>query len=123
MVVHTTAINKRTIRLTVYGFVERFATVKPERVFLNGPVGKNITLTLEIIPEEKYPFNVIETSALNGKNINFKLEKNPASKSTRYFLTVKSTAKVKGKYFDQIIIRTDNRIHPEIRIPVLGNIL
>jgi len=123
MVVHTTAINNRMIRLTVYGFVERFATVKPERVFLNGPVGKKISLTLEIIPEEKYPFNVIETSALNGKNINFKLEKNPASKSTRYFLTVKSTAKVKGKYFDQIVIRTDHRIHPEIRIPVLGNIL
>lgn len=123
MVVHTTAINNRIIRLTVYGFVERFATVKPERVFLNGPVGKNLSLTLEIIPEEKYPFNVIEASALNGKNISFKLEENSTSKSTRYFLIVKSTAKVKGKYFDQIIIKTDNRIHPEIRIPVLGNIL
>ena len=123
MVVHTNGINNRLIHLTVYGFVEKFATVKPERVFLNGPVGKNLSLTLEIIPEEKYPFKVIETSALNGKNIHFKLEKNTASKASQYFLTVKSTAKVKGKYFDQIIIKTDNRVHPEIRIPVLGNIL
>jgi hypothetical protein len=111
------------IRLTVYGFVEKFATVKPERIFLNGPVDKNLSLTLEIIPEEKYPFKVLETSALNGKNIHFKLEENSTSKSTRYFLTVKNTAKVKGKYFDFINIKTDNRIHPEIRIPVLGNIL
>ncbi|MBU1181256.1 MAG: hypothetical protein KKF00_03655 [Proteobacteria bacterium] len=123
MVVHTNDINNRTIHLTVYGFVENFATVKPERVFLNGPVDKNLSVTLEIIPEEKYPFKILETSALNGNNIRVKLEKNPESKSTQYFLTVKSTAKVKGKYFDSIIVKTDNKIHPEIRIPVLGNIL
>lgn len=123
MVVHTNDINNRTIHLTVYGFVENFATVKPERVFLNGPADKNISATLEIIPEEKYPFKILDTSALNGNNIRVKLEKSPESKSTQYFLTVKSTAKVKGKYYDLIIIKTDNKIHPEIRIPVLGNIL
>jgi len=111
------------ISLTVYGFVENFATVKPERVFLNGPVDKNISATLEIIPEEKYPFKILETSALNGNNIRVKLEKSPESKPTQYFLTVKNTAKVKGKYYDLIIIKTDNKIHPEIRIPILGNIL
>lgn len=123
MVVHTNDINNRTIHLTVYGFVENFATVKPERVFLNGPADKNLSATVEIIPEEKYPFKILETSALNGNNIRVKLEKSPESKSTQYFLTVKSTAKVKGKYFDSIIVKTDNKIHPEIRIPVLGNIL
>ncbi len=123
MVVHTNDINNRMISLTVYGFVENFATVKPERVFLNGPVDKNISATLEIIPEEKYPFKILETSALNGNNIRVKLEKSPESKPTQYFLTVKNTAKVKGKYYDLIIIKTDNKIHPEIRIPILGNIL
>jgi len=123
MVVHTNDINNRMIHLTVYGFVEKFATVKPERVFLNGPADKNLSVTLEIIPEEKYPFKIIETSSLNGNNIRVKLEKNSGSKSTQYFLTVKSTAKIKGKYFDLIIVKTDNKIHPEIKIPVLGNIL
>ena len=123
MVVHTNGINNGLVHLTVYGFVEKFATVRPERVFLNGPVDKNLSVTLEIIPEEKYPFKILETSALNGNNIRVQLEKNPGSKSTQYFLTVKSTAKIKGKYFDLIIVKTDNKIHPEIRIPVLGNIL
>jgi len=123
MVVHTNDINNRTINLTVYGFVENFVTVKPERVFLNGPADQNLSATVEIIPEEKYPFKILEASTLNGNNIRVKLEKSPESKSTQYFLTVKSTAKVKGKYFDSIIVKTDNKIHPEIRIPVLGNIL
>ncbi len=123
MVVHTNDINNRIIHLTVNGFVEKFVTVKPERVFLNGPVDKNLSATLEIIPEEKYPFKILGTSSLNGNNIRVKLKKNSGSKSTQYFLTVQSTAKVKGKYFDLIIVKTDNQIHPEIRIPVLGNIL
>jgi len=123
MVVHTNDINNRMIHLTIYGFVEKFATVKPERVFLNGPADKKLSVTLEIVPEEKYPFKILKTSALNGNNIRVKLEKNSGSKSNQYFLTVKSTAKVKGKYFDLIIVKTDNKILPEIRIPVLGNIL
>jgi hypothetical protein len=123
MVVHTNGADNGIIHLTVYGFVEKFATVRPERAFLNGPLNKKLSVTLEIIPEEKYPFTVLETSALNGGNITFKLEKNPAAKSSQYFLTVKSTAKAKGKYFDLIIVKTDNKIHPEIRIPVLVNIL
>lgn len=123
MVVHTNGADNGIVHLTVYGFVERFATVRPERVFLNGPLNKKLSVTLEIIPEEKYPFTVLETSALNGQNITFKLEKNPGPKSSQYLLTVNSKAKAKGKYFDLIIVKTDNKIHPEIRIPVLVNIL
>lgn len=123
MVVHTNGDDNGIVHLTVYGFVERFAMVRPERVFLNGPLNKKLSVTLEIIPEEKYPFTVLETSALNGENITFKLEKNPGPKSSQYLLTVKSKAKAKGKYFDLIIVKTDNKIHPEIRIPVLVNIL
>jgi hypothetical protein len=123
MVVYTNGADNGIIHLTVYGFVEKFATVRPERVFLNGPVNKNLSVTLEIIPEEKYPFKILEIAALNGDKINIKFEKNTGAKSTQYLLNVKSTAKAKGKYFDLIIVRTDNMIHPEIRIPVLVNIL
>lgn len=123
MVVHTNDINSRLIHLTIQGFVEKFATVNPERVFLNGTPDNNISVKLEIIPEAKYPFRILETSALNGNNIRVNLENTPKSESMRYFLTVKNATKVKGKYYDVVIVRTDSKIHPEIRIPVLGNIL
>lgn len=79
-------------------------------------------MTITIIPEEKYPFKVLGTSAVYGENISIKLEKKENSRVAEYLLTVKNTAKVKGKYFDSVIINTDNRIHPDIRIPVIGNI-
>jgi len=107
----------------VFGVVEKFANIKPERIFLNGPANKNLAVTVTIIPEKKYPFKILDTSAVNGDNISVKLEKNNNQKFTEYILTVKNTAKVKGKFFDSVIIKTDNKIHPDIRIPVLGNIL
>jgi len=60
---------------------------------------------------------------VNGANISIKLKEKKNNKFTEYILTVKNKAKVKGKFFDSIIITTDNTIHPVIRIPVLGNIL
>jgi hypothetical protein len=123
MVVHTNDVNNRLINLTVQGFVEKFATVNPERVFLNGPPDKNLSVKLEIIPEEKYPFRILETSALNGNNIRVKLENVQESESKRFVLTVRNATKIKGRYYDVIIVRTDSKIHPEIRIPVLGNII
>jgi len=122
MVVHTSEISNKRINLTVSGFVEKFATVNPEKVFLNGPLETNLSATLEIIPEEKYPFKILETSMIYGNNIIVNLEKNPGSKSSRYLLTVKSTAKVKGRYFDSITLKTDSKLRPEIKIPVIVNI-
>jgi len=107
----------------VFGVVEKFANIKPERIFLNGPANKDLAVTVTIIPEKKYPFKILDTSAVNGDNISVKLEKKNDQKITEYVLTVKNTAKVKGKYFDSVIIKTDNKIHPDIRITVLGNIL
>lgn len=86
-------------------------------------MNKYLAVTVTIIPEKKYPFNILKTSAVNGNNISVKLKKKNNQKFTKYILTVKNTAKVKGKFFDSVIIKTDNKIHPDIRIPVLGNIL
>jgi len=123
IVVHTNDADHPKLYLTVFGFVEKFASIKPERIFLNGYANIDLAITVTIIPEKKYPFNVLGTSAVNGDNISIKLDKKNDQKFTEYVLTVKNTAKVKGKYFDSVIIKTDNKIHPDIRIPVLGNIL
>ncbi|RPH51355.1 MAG: hypothetical protein EHM85_07005 [Desulfobacteraceae bacterium] len=123
IVVHTNDADHQKLYLTISGVVEKFASIKPERIFLNGHANKDFAVTVSIIPEIKYPFSILGTSALNGDNISLKLEKKNDQKLPEYILTVKNTAKVKGKYFDSVIIKTDNRIHPDIRIPVLGNIL
>ena len=122
VLVYTNDTNHQIIHLIISGVVEKFATIKPERVFFNGPANKYMSVSVLVIPEEKYPFKIIEVKALNGDNITIKLEKNTGPKFNEYILTVKNMAKVKGKYSDSILIKTDNKIHPEIKIPVLGNI-
>ena len=42
---------------------------------------------------------------------------------TIYELAVENKKSEKGRYYDQILINTDNKALPIIRIPVVGNIL
>ena len=78
---------------------------------------------MTIIPEEKYPFKIVEAVANIGENINYKLEEIKKSKRSEYLLTVKNLKKTKGRYFDVIILKTTSKIRPEIKIKVYGNIL
>ncbi len=103
--------------------VNKFVTIAPKTVRLTGPVGKKIQRTVTIIQEEKYPFNILGTSARDGKNINFKLEDMKRSKERGYVLTVENLQKEKGRYFDTISLKTDSEIQPLIHIRVYGNIL
>lgn len=77
---------------------------------------------MRITPEKKYPFNILESSTINANNISVKIEKAGDKNPAEYILTVRNISKVKGKYFDSVMIRTDNNVHPYIKIPVLGNI-
>lgn len=110
------------INLTIQGLVEKIVDIRPNQVFLSGPAGKELSVSLIVAPEEKYPFKIKEVKSQNGNNVSVKLEKDSGSKSNEYALTVKNIATVKGKYYDWIIIRTDNSINNEIKIPVIGNI-
>jgi hypothetical protein len=40
----------------------------------------------------------------------------------KYILTIENIKKEKGKYHDVIHLKTNNKIHPEIKIRVYGNI-
>jgi len=110
------------LNLTVFGMVEKFVTIIPKNVILRGFVGDQLKTTVKIIPEEKYPFKIIESKAINGKNIRFKLEEHKLSKGTEYALTVENLKKDKGRYSDNISLKTDSAIRPLIRISVNGSI-
>nr|CBX29693.1 hypothetical protein N47_J06740 [uncultured Desulfobacterium sp.] len=122
IVVYTNDKKKPKTYLAVRGIVEKIVDVRPNKVFLSGPSDKEISVSVVVVPEEKYPFNIKDVKAQNSNNIAVNLEKEKESNPKQYTLIVKNIATVKGKYYDWIIIRTDSSINNEIKIPVIGNI-
>lgn len=100
------------------GQVERFVTVQPKRVKLWGELGQEIKATVRIIPKEKYPFKIIESHSRTKKNIQFDLEE----EGSGYLLTIENIKKDKGRYYETVLLKTDSKIRPEIKIGVSGNI-
>ena len=90
---------------------------------MRGAAGKRLSGSVTIIPEEKYPFKIVEAAAKIGEDIIYKLEEITRSKRSEYLLTVENLKKTKGRYFDVIILKTTSKIQPEIKINVYGNIL
>ncbi len=89
---------------------------------MRGPVEKQLSGSVTIIPEEKYQFKIVEATAKIGKNINYGFEEIKKSQRSGYLLTVENLKKTKGSYFDTIILKTTSKIRPEIKINVYGNI-
>jgi len=75
------------------------------------------------MPEEKYPFRILEVTARNGSHIRQDLQETEISKGKKgYLLTVENIKQEAGRYFDTVILKTDSQIQPEISISVYGNI-
>ncbi len=77
---------------------------------------------MTITQEEKYPFKIVNMKAKKGVSINYKLEEIKEPEGSKYILTVENIIKDKGQYYDTIHLKTDNQLHPEIKIFVHGNI-
>ena len=107
----------------VIGNINHFVRIIPNRVILNGFTGDPIERTVKIIPEKKYPFNIVGDRTVRKKYIRYKLEEVKQSERIGYVLTVANLKKGKGRYFETIRLKTDSKIRPEIRIRVYGNIL
>ncbi len=79
--------------------------------------------TVKIIPEPKYPFKIEEVRAQKGKEIRFELKPLKDLEQAGYELIVENLKKTKGTYSDAIILKTDSKVKPEIKIHVYGDIL
>jgi hypothetical protein len=90
---------------------------------LRGYEGNQMVSTVKIIPEEKYPFKIVESKALFGNNIRYKIEETTSSKKPEYLLTVENLKKDTGQYYDTISLKTDSKIRPLIKVRVNGYIL
>ncbi len=120
--VETNDKRKPVTSLIIAGRVDRFFTLSPNMVKLEGDVGEQIKRTITISANEKYPFKIIEARAKVGKNIRYEFKQVEHSGREKYLLYVENLKKQKGRYYDIIYLKTNKRPLPEIIIRVQGNI-
>ena len=111
--------------LTVSGNVEKFVTITPSVVRINGKVGDQLKSEIKIIPENKYPLTISKIKSQEAaKNIKYELkEVKSDSGDKEYLVTVENLKKDAGFYYDVLILETDSKIQPEIRINVMARII
>jgi hypothetical protein len=110
------------LKLTVSGSVNKFVTIKPNRVKLRGVAGDKIKRKVMITPEKKYPFKIVKVSARDGKDIRFELSEEKGEHGPVYALLIENKRLQQGRYFDMITLETDSKIQPKLRIRVYGDL-
>jgi hypothetical protein len=110
------------LQLTISGSVDRFVTIKPNRVKLRGVAGDEIKRKVTITPEKKYPFKIVKVSAKNGKDIHFELSEEKGEQGPVYALLIENKRLERGRYFDMITLETDSEIQPRLSIRVYGDL-
>ncbi|MBF0412122.1 MAG: hypothetical protein HQK70_05360 [Desulfamplus sp.] len=112
------------ISLTVSGNVDKFVTITPSVVRLNGKVGEELKSMVKVIPEDKYPFTVTKIRAQEGKDIKYELkEEKSVSGGKEYSVSVENLKKDAGFYYDVLILETDSKIQPEIKINIMARLI
>ncbi len=109
-------------QLSISGPVKVFATITPQNVKLFGTIGAAVKETVRIVPEENYPFKIIDTKAQMGKEIRYHVSEDKQSRQNAYLLTVENLKQTTGRFYDTIYLTTDSRIKPKISIRVYGKI-
>ena len=120
--VYTNDKNRPRMDLVISGQVEKFVTIRPKHVNLRGNAGDSIKALVSIIPEKKYPFKILKTSAKDGKNIKYQLDEVVPSNHGAYELRIVNLKQDTGRYFDTILLETDSKIRPQLSVRVYGNL-
>ena len=118
----TTDPKKPVTQLTISGSVKNFATITPKNIRLYGKVGEPVKETVRIVPENSYPFKILETKAQIGRDIRYELTSEKQAPGGAYLLTVENLKQETGRYYDTIFLVTDSRVKPKISIQVYGKI-
>lgn len=112
----------KEIKLDIKGKVNRLAIITPSRVVLTGVTGEKISRTVEITPNGNKSFNIVKITPQVGKDIAVSLNEKKESGHKVYELTVENTRKTEGRYYDKIVILTDQSGYPPLTIMVSGYI-
>lgn len=120
--VYTNDARQPGLFLTITGFVEKFAEIRPERVRLFGRVGQPLVVEVEIIPRKEYPFTIQGIEAKEGKFIKFDLRQTCDRGRDRCVIRIENTKGEKGRYLDVLYVKTDSPLRPLIPIYITGMI-
>ncbi len=120
--IHSDDKNHPVLRIEISGVVEKIVTIIPRAISLRGYVGDDIKKSVTIIPEKKYDFKITKVRARNGKHIIFLLEEIKGTGRREYSLTVENLLAREGRYSDLIIMETDSKVKPEVKVKVYGNL-
>ena len=111
------------IKLYVSGKVKGYVTVAPRYVRLFGKVGVPLSRSVQILPVDGHQFAIKAVTAQADKFLQYQVKPlDKASGKKGYLLLVENTKKEPGNYRDTILIKTDSKQKPELRIPVYGRI-
>jgi len=108
--------------LKIVGNVEKFVTIAPRHVKMVGTAGSDIKAEVTIIPEKKYPFQIVGVSAEKGINLTYHLKPVERDNRPAFVLTIENTRKETGRYHDTLHLITDSSLRPEIPIWIFGEI-
>lgn len=101
----------------IFGQVNKFASITPNMLNLRGIAGQRLKGIVKIIPENKYPFNVIGVEATHGK-VNLAMQEVVDGPQKAYVLSVENLITEAGSYNDTVVIKTDSPIRPELQLRV-----
>jgi hypothetical protein len=118
--VYTNDPNHAAIALTMTGQVLFPADITPKSARLMGPAGTEIKTDITITPPDGNPFEIVSTTAENGANIQFQIQKKAHAGKPSFILLVKNRKPDPGRYFDKIILKTTSPLSPELQIRVYG---
>lgn len=120
--VHTNDPKKAVIELHLKGKVQKFATIEPSRVNLQGLLGETVSQTVTIIPETDVPFQIMQVNAMKGVDFTHSLKETEIEGKKAYELTVVSKKTTEGRFYDKIIILTDRSDYQPITLIVSGEL-
>lgn len=118
--IHTDDKNKPISHLVISGKVKLFAKVSPRYARLSGEIGTAIQTTVKIKKEKAYPFTITEIKAKSGQNIKYSFTPYEKPGESGYHLIIENLKKEKGRYADTLMLHTDSKVKPVLKVAVYG---
>ena len=105
-----------TVMLTIQGAVENVIDITPKSLVFQGSSGSVMEKVVTLVPTEKYPLNILGLKFNTGKFLTGKFEKTQINGKPAFKVIVTTKKGAKGNFYDKLILRTDNKIKPEILV-------
>jgi type IV secretory pathway protease TraF len=120
--IHTNDPENKVITVSLSGEVRPVARLTPQMISLRGKPGETLSQEIKIVPAAFPDFNIVNTTARNGRDIDFTIEKQGTPPDSYFVLTVNNKKGTAGRYFDIIELETDLDPKRTIKIRVAGYI-